>query len=157
MDSFKHKSKQKRNKVAAFVFGFFLISQLSAEEAEPFSIMLNETEQKALQHALGLKKTETPDLYNEISTSEDQNAVLFLSAIIYLTSEKWALWLNDQIINHKTGFPGVFVKEVKPDAITFTVEGNAQKEITLSLNQSYSYNQKRVVDGDARSKRNFSN
>ena len=156
MDSFRYKSNQKRSKTLASGFVLFLFSQLCAEEVEPFSIMLNETEQQALQHALGLKRAETPDIYKEVSNSGDQDAVLFLSAIIYFTSEKWALWLNDQIINHETGFPGVFVKEVKPDAITFTVEGNAQKEITLSLNQSYSYSQKRIIDGDARLKENIS-
>lgn len=156
MDSFRYKSEQKRNKTITFVFASLLFSQLCAEEFESFSIMLNETEQQALQHALGLKRTETADIYHEISNSGDQDAVLFLSAIIYFTSEKWALWLNDQIINHKTGFPGIFVKEVKPDAIIFTIEGNTQKEITLSLNQSYSYSQKRIIEGDARSKENTS-
>jgi hypothetical protein len=152
MDPFRHKSKQKRSKVIFLIFGFLLISKLSAEEFEPFSIMLNKAEQLALQQALGLKKAEAPTLYNEISASEDQDAVLFLSSIIHLTSEKWALWLNDQIINNKTAFPGILLKEVMPDAITFILEGENKNEITLGLNQSYSYLQKRVIDGDARSK-----
>jgi hypothetical protein len=157
MDPFRYKSEQKRSKITASVFAILLSSQLCAEEFGSFSIMLNETEQQALQHALGLRKTETPDLYSELASSEEKNAVLFLSAIIYLTSEKWALWLNDQVVNSKTAFPGILVKEVQPDAITFIVEGNAQKEITLKLNQSYSYSQRRVLDGDARLKSSLSN
>lgn len=130
----------------------FLTSQLIAEESTPFSIMLNEAEQLALKEALGFKKTEAPNLYQEISAAEDHDTILFLSAIIHFTSEKWALWLNNQVINNKTAFPGIFLKEVRPDSITFTLEGENQKEIILGLNQSYSYNQKRVVDGDIRSK-----
>jgi hypothetical protein len=156
MDPFRYKSKQNRSKIIAFVFMFFLISQLLAEEPESFSIMLSETEQLALGRALGLKKTETPDLYQEISATESHDAILFLSAIIHFTSEKWALWLNDQVVNNKTAFPGVFLKEVRPDSIIFTLEREPQKEIILGLNQSYSYNQKRVVDGDARPKGNLS-
>ena len=152
MDPLRYKSKQKPRKVTFLIFGFFLISMLSAEESRYFSVMLSEAEQLALQRALGLKKTETPSLYNEISSSEDQGAVLFLSAIIHLTSEKWALWLNDQIINSKTAFPGILLKEVRPDAITFTLEGESGRDITLGLNESYSYRQNRVIEGDARLK-----
>ena len=149
MDSFRN--KQKRRKISIFAFGMFLFSASFAGESESFSIMLSQNEQNALAHALGLRKEELGDVYDQVSSLEKQDTILFLSGIIYLTADKWALWLNDQVINNKNAFPGILLKDVEPDAVTFTINGE-KKNITLKLNQSYSYGQKRVVDGDARLK-----
>jgi|GEM_PF-5955040 len=147
MDPSQHRSTYK---ISLSILGLILSVPLQAEDAGSFSVMLSGPEQRALQEALGLAEPGVEDIYQEVSSSENRDAILFLSAIIYLTSDKWALWLNDQVVNTKTAFPGILLEDVQPDAVTFAFENNPKKHITLGLNQSYSYNQKRVIDGDAR-------
>lgn len=135
------------------ILSLFLISFFSLR-AENFSIMLSLAEQEALQeaHTLDQKILErvSPKTEAKYPASQPNQDVIFLSAVLYFSPEKWTILLNDQIITGLGYVQGIWIKKVMPDAIVFSLEEQNPLEFSLRINQSFYLKEKTVIEGDQR-------
>ena len=84
--------------------------------AENFSFMLSDAEQQAL----GPDNDWDENLVSKPASGEGKNIlqeVVFLSAILYFSPDKWTLWLNDQVVHQQGKFEGAMLKSVSPNHV----------------------------------------
>ena len=112
--------------------------------AENFSFMLSDAEQQALGPGDGWAEPANND------DKKEAQKVIFLSAILYLSPDKWALWLNDQVVHQLGRFQDVFIKSISSDHVVFKLGGNDDEEFLLKPNQSFIVTARKVVEGDKR-------
>ena len=105
------------------------------------SLMFDDQESDEIDRALFSLKTQEP-LYEDIlqNTNEDQQenqrSYIYLGSIIYINSQYWALWLNDQKITAKSNKPEkeFFVESIKKNQanIIWRISASKWKIITAS-------------------------
>ncbi len=117
--------------------------------AENFSFMLSDAEQQAL----GPDNDWDENLVSKPASGEGKNIlqeVVFLSAILYFSPDKWTLWLNDQVVHQQGKFEGAMLKSVSPNHVIFSLGDDGQEEFLLKPNQSLIVTTRKVVEGDRR-------
>lgn len=133
-----------------------LFSTCGILRAESFSIMLSLAEQEALQQAQGLEQQILDKIENDESLKGSENKynqdIIFLSAILYFSPDKWTIILNDQIITAQGYYQGILLKNVTPDQVILSMGEQNQLELPLRINQSFLADEKRIMEGDQRSK-----
>jgi hypothetical protein len=137
-------------------FFWLLLISCGVLKAENFSIMLSLAEQEALQQAQGLDQQILDKVWGneaskELETKSNQ-AIIFLSAVLYFSPDKWTVIINDQIITAQGYSQGIWLKSVTPDQIVFSLEEQAPLEFFLRINQSFLINEKIIIEGDQRTK-----
>ena len=118
-------------------------------KAENFSFMLSHAEQQAL----GSDNDWDETLVSNPSSGDAKNmsqGVVFLSAILYFSPDKWTLWLNDQVVHQQGKFESISLKSVSPNHVVFSLGDDDQEEFLLKPNQSLIIMAKKVVEGDRR-------
>ena len=140
-------------KVFCFLYLFF-----EPVMAENFSFMLSNAEQQALGFETHNINTSTNPVLQTDSSSTLSSAqtAIFLSGILYFSSEKWTIWLNNQPIHQLGKFEDALIKSVSADHIILNLPNDPEQVFCLRPNQSLIINSKKIMDGDKRPEKEFS-
>ena len=135
--------------------GIFFLTY-GALNAENLSLMLSLAEQDALHQAQGLDQQIVDKVWGGENLKGPENKlkqnIVFLSAILYFSPNKWTVILNDQIITAQGCSQGIWLKSVNPDQVIFSLEEQNPLEFSLRINQSFLAGEKRIMEGDQRAK-----
>lgn len=121
---------------------------------ENFSLMLSEAEQEILNDQEDTQNSLLDNLSNKkpfLNSQAINQPVVFLSAILCVSPEKWSIWVNDQVISSLGVFEGIDIKAVSSQEIMFNLDLDNKNQIFyLRPNQSFLLDTRKIVTGDCR-------
>jgi hypothetical protein len=116
--------------------------------------MLDLYEQEALRKVQDLEQQIVDRVSKDVAegTAEDtpDKGVLFLSAIMHFEPDRWSIILNGQPIDQLGNCQGIWLKDVTPEQITFSLSDNDDMKFNLRVNQSFLMSENKIMVGDQR-------